>query len=1012
MLTAETPDRPTADELLRQTRWLLRLARALGADDALAHDLVQDTFQQALRQPRGPWRDVRALLATMLRRRARRWLYRERVRPHIEGRAAVAGVAPATDEVVAQATIHRDVVVAVLALAEPYRTAILLRYLQDMPIAEVAACTGVPLATARSRVQRGLVQLRERLDRRHGGREAWLLPLTGGTVRPLALTLALWMNSKLLVAAVAAGLALGIGLWSTSSAPPAPRAPLALLPEAPVQQRGADGGAAAPAPQRAEVAVAERDSAEPEPVKAVAFGMVVDEETRLPLAGVEVAWRARYQFLAEAMPSVVTDLAGHFELPSRRARPHESCDLALRKAGYAWVGQQLSAPEGTAPPQRYDAGVISLPPGTGVAGVVVDQDGAPVASAQLLFYDTTYWADDGRCVMLEWPLPIGHTALDGTFRPTARLVSVQDAVLVAASQRGLGWLPVSQLTRARNEVNVLRIQLRPSCVLTARVVGPDGAPIVGAQVVAMPRFEPLGHGHSGRLAGALTPDLASLFAARTGDDGMARLPALPRTDGPSPYLVVACGDGHLDEELQVDLAAAERTLAVTLGVPRRIAVTGSVSDAGGAPIAGATLTLARSSSATDVDAVCDAHGAFAANVDLRSPVLIATARAVGARPVTQETRLSPVADTVVLQFRLEPAASIRGMVVDDDNCGIADVSVIAVGERSTTTTDAWGRFELLDVPADRDVEISAMPPEPETAWCGMATVTVAPASAPVTLRLRRSGSCRLHVELVAVDGSPLEARHQQLEQDDRDWFPSSAALGSVTAERLRPGRWTLFVEPVRGASLFAEFEIVAGEVEHVLTLRQSASVTVSGEVVPVPADLALPPTLRLFCGYRNRGRFVPTEHQQLEDGELRLETAHGLGFRVEHVDPTRPLTVFASAGDLLGRAEVTVGDAGQATVQVHVGRAGRIRFVSATPWPHDEMRFWVLRPGAAAGNGELVTGVAGDTELLELPFAPGTWAWRVEGPATGIGAPVAYTGTVEVRSGECGDVRLDAASRH
>src|SRR5262249_54513881 len=60
------------DDLLQQTRWLHRLARALVADDGLAADLVQDTVVDALQQrPRG-LRDLRAWLATVLRRRAAR----------------------------------------------------------------------------------------------------------------------------------------------------------------------------------------------------------------------------------------------------------------------------------------------------------------------------------------------------------------------------------------------------------------------------------------------------------------------------------------------------------------------------------------------------------------------------------------------------------------------------------------------------------------------------------------------------------------------------------------------------------------------------------------------------------------------------------------------------------------------------------------------------------------------------------------------------------------------------
>lgn len=1011
MQTREPTDQPAVDELLRQTRWLHHLARALGADDAAAHDLVQDTFAQALRDRPRERRDLRALLGTMLRRRTWRWLQRERARARVEARAAGTGLGPPTDEMVARAMVHRDVVDAVLALGEPYRTAILLRYLQELPIAEVAARSGVPLATARSRVQRGLAQLRERLDRRYGARDAWLLPLAGGGGRTLALTFLLCMNGKLLVAAIAAGLAVGVAWWSAWSTPLAPApspTPTAARPE--VATAPPPIGGAAPMPQREEVAHAE-PAAPPAAVRAFASGVVVDEETRAPLAGVEISWRGRYSFLTEAMPAVVTDHAGRFELPSRRALPHESCDLALRKAGYAWVDHQLAAPAaGT--PTRYDAGVISLPPGTGVAGRVVDADGAPVAGAELLFYDTTYWVEHGRCVMLDWPLPIGRSADDGTFHPPARLIGVQDAVLIAASAHGLGWLAVPQLTRARSEADGLQVRLRPSYALTVQVVGPDAVPLAGAEVLAVPRFEPLGHERRGPLDASFAPELAPLFTARTAADGTARLPSLPRADGPSPYLLVARAPGHLDEDLAVDLAVAERRATLLLGVPRPIAVTGSVVAADGSPIAGAKLVFGRPADGGDADAVSDASGAFACTVALRASELGATVRADGWREVSLRQRVAPTADTAVLRFRLDPAASIRGSVVDDDGVGLAAVTVVAVGEHATATTDGRGHFELANVPAQRDVEVCAMVPEPAAAWLGDASGTARPGGDAVTLRLRRSGSCRLRVELVAADGAPLEARHHQLQygNGDGDWFPSTATLGRVAAERLRPGHWTLWVDAAQGASVFAEFDVAVGEAEKVLSLRQAEAAVVTGEVVVDPPGLDLASPLRLFCGHRNRGRFVTLADQQLEDGELLLDPARAPTFRIEDVDPARPLQVFASGGDYLGRAELTVGGGGSATVRLRIARAARVRFVSAAPWPVDELRFALFRPGEIPARGDRVLGVTGRTELLELPYAAGTWRWRAEAPAIDAGPATVYEGEVELRPGACSELLLDAAS--
>ena len=70
---------------------------------------------------------------------------------------------------------------AEIALDEPYRTTVLLRFFEDLPPRRVAARMGVPVETVRSRVQRAVTQLRSRLDPDGDGRgAAWCLLLPAG----------------------------------------------------------------------------------------------------------------------------------------------------------------------------------------------------------------------------------------------------------------------------------------------------------------------------------------------------------------------------------------------------------------------------------------------------------------------------------------------------------------------------------------------------------------------------------------------------------------------------------------------------------------------------------------------------------------------------------------------------------------------------------------------------------------------------------------------------------------
>lgn len=180
---------PPLDELLAQRRWVRALARRLVATDERADDVAQTVWLEAmLRPPRRPG-SARGWLATVTRNVARRLGRGEGRRTRHEAAAlpqpARRGDAPA-DELVAAAEFQQRVAHAVLDLCEPYRTAVLLRYYEDLTPAEIGERLGVPVDTVRTRLRRALESLRGRLDRDHGGdRAAWVVALLawdrGGT---------------------------------------------------------------------------------------------------------------------------------------------------------------------------------------------------------------------------------------------------------------------------------------------------------------------------------------------------------------------------------------------------------------------------------------------------------------------------------------------------------------------------------------------------------------------------------------------------------------------------------------------------------------------------------------------------------------------------------------------------------------------------------------------------------------------------------------------------------------
>lgn len=210
------PTQPKADEQLAQSAWVRRLAQNILHDPALAEDAAQESAIAAWRHgpiashARASW------LATTVRRLAGRLLRGETRRSARERAAARDEALPSTAELVERAEAHRALVAAVLALEEPYRSTVLLRYVEDLPPRAIARRAGVPVATVKTRLARGLERLRKQLEREHGDAREWvglLVPLAHFPhTSPLILGTTLVKTLKITAAALLV-LLLTVGLW-------------------------------------------------------------------------------------------------------------------------------------------------------------------------------------------------------------------------------------------------------------------------------------------------------------------------------------------------------------------------------------------------------------------------------------------------------------------------------------------------------------------------------------------------------------------------------------------------------------------------------------------------------------------------------------------------------------------------------------------------------------------------------------------------------------------------------
>ena len=147
----------------RQASWH-RQAFMLTGDGHRADDLVQQTcvdlfvYWRRVMAAADPERYVRAMLVrTFLNERRRGWARRVRLTDAVPDR-------PATDSTIDSASEERPALHAALLQVPPRQRAVLvLRYLYDMSVAEVADLVGCSPGTVKSQAFHGLATLRRLL---------------------------------------------------------------------------------------------------------------------------------------------------------------------------------------------------------------------------------------------------------------------------------------------------------------------------------------------------------------------------------------------------------------------------------------------------------------------------------------------------------------------------------------------------------------------------------------------------------------------------------------------------------------------------------------------------------------------------------------------------------------------------------------------------------------------------------------------------------------------------------
>lgn len=287
---------PGLEAMLAHAEWVRVLARRLLRDPERAAELEQELWLRVLKRPPPVLDDPRAWLGTVLRRLAFTGARAGRRRREREQKAGLERSAPSgpAEEVLLEAERARDLAALVLELAAPEREVVLLRFYRDLPPRRIAAELGRPLATVKSQLHRGLAELRGKLDRRHGGREAWALCLA-----PLAFPRSpgIGLVTKLALASGAVGVLVLVGRRVPERARTEPvAAALETAASAALESSVGLVAASAPeaaAPERARTTVAgssalvEAPPRFPAPRLETLVGRLVDAQGE-PFAGVRV----------------------------------------------------------------------------------------------------------------------------------------------------------------------------------------------------------------------------------------------------------------------------------------------------------------------------------------------------------------------------------------------------------------------------------------------------------------------------------------------------------------------------------------------------------------------------------------------------------------------------------------------------------------------------------------------------------------------------------------------------
>jgi RNA polymerase sigma-70 factor (ECF subfamily) len=623
-------------ELTAEMAWIRRLAFALVRDDATADDVAQETWLAAADHtpedgPKRPW--LRRVVLNVVRMRGRGAKRRDK---HERDAGYSDAQAPSPDELVERVEIQRIVSGEVLALAEPYRSTVLMHFVDELSCADIARRLGIPDGTVRRRLKVALDHLRARLRERDDKRLALLAPLLIPRPSHAATLVGAAVMKKLVIATLVILLVLvGIfALWhrgrGDAQTPSNAHSPVATGGGA--HRRDALAGDDIPA-------WALQPGAGPRRIA----GHVVS--TAGPVAKATVRLGLELPGVLQTVAEVETGPDGAFDFGER---PAATFSVAAEATGFAPSHIEIALAN---PRTKPEAIVIALGAcRSRIFGSIVDASGGPIPKARLSVAG------------------LGGTDADDKGQYSLCIRPRDAHVRIEADGYASLEVPIHLVGDLRHD-----FALVPEAVLTGHVVDEAGHAVAGARVVADP--DPFEHDH-------FVADNWTVSDA----DGRFRIANL----APSRFRVSAYADGLASSAPKPAIASPGVTgKDIELVLTRRARLAGHVM-MGDKPVAGARVRT-RPESRTSYS---QADGSFVIDGVPMGPTRLFAAPYEVKAPLEIKVDRARIDDLVV---DVSALGTIKGHVTRRGT-PVANAKVTC-GQAPPTTSDATGAYVLEGVPA-------------------------------------------------------------------------------------------------------------------------------------------------------------------------------------------------------------------------------------------------------------------------------------------------------------------------